>query len=420
MVNVSSIGCLYSGQLIQTLKTVERCKMEECKPVLNTGLRGVVIADTRICDVDGANGRLIYRGYLIQGLAKRATFEEVTHLLLYEKLPNNTELEAFRSRLRAQQGLPAEVIAAMKTMPRGASPMDVLQSAVPMLAQHDEDVLKRDQSMEASLRMATKLIPKFSAIVAAWHRIRNGQEPVQPMPELDHAANFLYMLSGVVPDKEVARFLDVGLVCHAEHSFNASTFAAREVASTRAHMYAAVASAVGSLSGDLHGGANARVMEMLFKIGSPDKVHAYVNQEFDAGRVIFGLGHAVYDTDDPRAPILVDMIKTMGEKSGDNRWYEISTLLEKTGKEEFRKRKNRDIYVNVDFYSGSLYYSMGIPVDLFTPVFAVARISGWCAHIIEEQFAGAAPKPMLYRPESDYIGDYCGPDVCEYKPIEDR
>jgi citrate synthase len=420
MVNVSSIGCLYSGQLIQTLKTVERCKMEECKPVLNTGLRGVVIADTRICDVDGANGRLIYRGYLIQDLAKRATFEEVTHLLLYEKLPNNTELEAFRSRLRAQQGLPAEVIAAMKTMPKGASPMDVLQSAVPMLAQHDEDVLKRDQSMEASLRMATKLIPKFSAIVAAWHRIRNGQEPVQPMPELDHAANFLYMLSGVVPDKEVARFLDVGLVCHAEHSFNASTFAAREVASTRAHMYAAVASAVGSLSGDLHGGANARVMEMLFKIGSPDKVHAYVNQEFDAGRVIFGLGHAVYDTDDPRAPILVDMIKTMGEKSGDNRWYEISTLLEKTGKEEFRKRKNRDIYVNVDFYSGSLYYSMGIPVDLFTPVFAVARISGWCAHIIEEQFAGAAPKPMLYRPESDYIGDYCGPDVCEYKPIEDR
>jgi citrate synthase len=185
-------------------------------------------------------------------------------------------------------------------------------------------------------------------------------------------------------------------------------------------MYAAVASAVGSLSGDLHGGANARVMEMLFKIESPDKVHGYVNQEFDAGRVIFGLGHAVYDTDDPRAPILVDMIKTMADKTGETRWYEISTLLEKTGKAEFRKRKNRDIYVNVDFYSGSLYYSMGIPVDLFTPVFAVARISGWCAHIIEEQFAGAAPKPMLYRPESDYVGDYCGPDVCEWTPLDDR
>ena len=394
--------------------------MEECKPVLNTGLRGVVIAESRICEVDGANGRLIYRGYLVQDLAKNASFEEATYLLLYEKLPDNAELEEFKRRLREQQGLPDAVLDALKTMPRDAMPMDVLQAAVPMLAQHDEDVSNRDQSMDASLRMATKLISKFSAIVAAWHRIRNGEEPVQPSPDLDHAANFLYMLTGGIPDEETARFLDVALVCHAEHSFNASTFAAREVASTRAHMYAAVASAVGSLSGDLHGGANARVMEMLFKIGSPDKVHGYVNQEFDAGRVIFGLGHAVYDTDDPRAPILVDMIKTMGEKTGETRWYEISTLLEKTGKEEFRKRKNRDIYVNVDFYSGSLYYSMGIPVDLFTPVFAVARISGWCAHIIEEQFAGAAPKPMLYRPESEYIGDYCGPDVCEYTPLDDR
>jgi citrate synthase len=218
----------------------------------------------------------------------------------------------------------------------------------------------------------------------------------------------------------VARFLDVALVCHAEHSFNASTFAAREVASTRAHMYAAVAAAVGSLSGDLHGGANTRVVEMLFKIGSPDQVHNYVNQEFDAGRVIFGLGHAVYDTDDPRAPIMVEMIKAMAEKSGVSKLYNISTLLEKTGKEEFKKRKGRDIFVNVDFYSGSLYYSMGIPMDLFTPVFAVARIAGWCAHIIEEQFAGAAPKPMLYRPESDYIGEYCGPDVCEFTPLDAR
>ena len=394
--------------------------MEECKPILNTGLRGVVIAESRICEVDGANGRLIYRGYLVQDLAKSASFEEVTYLLLYEKLPDNTEFEEFRHQLRAQQGLPDEVIAALKSMPKNALPMDVLQSAVPMLAQHDDDVNNRDQSMDASLRMAVKLIAKFSAIVTAWHRIRNGKEPVKPSPDLDHAANFLYMLTGEIPDEEVARFLDVALVCHAEHSFNASTFAAREVASTRAHMYASVAAAVGSLSGDLHGGANTRVMEMLFKIGSPDKVYDYVNQEFDAGRVIFGLGHAVYDTDDPRAPILVDMIKVMAEKTGESRWYEISTLLEKTGKEEFKKRKNRDIYVNVDFYSGSLYYSMGIPVDLFTPVFAVARISGWCAHFIEEQFAGAAAKPMLYRPESDYVGDYCGPDVCEYTPLDDR
>jgi len=392
--------------------------MDECKPMLNTGLRGVVIADTRICEVDGANGRLIYRGYLVQDLAENATFEEVSFLLLYEKLPDKDELNEFKRQLTAQRALPPEVIAAMKTRPKDALPMDVLQAVVPMLANHDPDI--KDQSREAVLRMATSLIAKFGTIIAAWDRIRNSQEPVAPLPDLDHAANFLYMLSGEVPDDEIARYLDKALVLHAEHSFNASTFAAREVASTRAHVYAAVAAAVGSLSGDLHGGANARVMEMLFKIGSPEAVEDYVNQEFDAGRVIFGLGHAVYDTDDPRAFIVSDMSKAMEEKIGKTRWHETSALLEKTGKAEFKRRKGRDIYVNVDFYSGSLYLSLGVPVDLFTPVFAIARISGWCAHVIEEQFAGAAPKPMLYRPESDYVGDYCGPDVCEFTPMDDR
>jgi len=392
--------------------------MEECKPMLNTGLRGVVIADTRICEVDGANGRLIYRGYLVQDLAKNATFEEVSFLLLYEKLPDKDELEEFKRQLAADRALPPEVIAAMKTRPKEALPMDVLQAVVPMLANHDPDIT--DQSQEAVLRMATRLIAQFGTIIATWDRIRNGKEPVAPSPDLDHAANFLYMLSGEVPDGEVARYLDKALVLHAEHSFNASTFAAREVASTRAHIYAAVAAAVGSLSGDLHGGANTRVMEMLFKIGSPEAVKDYVNQEFDAGRVIFGLGHAVYDTDDPRAYIVSAMSKAMEEKIGKTRWYEISALLEKTGKAEFKQRKGRDIYVNVDFYSGSLYLSLGIPVDLFTPAFAIARISGWCAHVIEEQFAGAAPKPMLYRPESEYVGDYCGPDVCEFTPMDDR
>lgn len=392
--------------------------MEECRPVLNTGLRGVVIADTRICDVDGANGRLIYRGYLVQDLAKNATFEEVVHLLLYENLPQTDELAELKKQIAAERHIPPEVIAALKTRPRDALPMDILQCSVPMLAQHDPDIT--DQSLDASLRMAIKLIAKFPTIVAAWDRIRNGNQPIDPSPDLDHAANFLYMLSGKVPDDDMARFMDTALVLHAEHSFNASTFAAREVASTRAHMYAAVAAAVGSLSGELHGGANVRVMEMLFKIGSADAVKDFVNQEFDAGRVIFGLGHAVYDTDDPRAHILAPMSKVLGERSGETKWYEISTLLEKTGKEEFKKRKNRDIYVNVDFYSATLYYSMGIPVDLFTPVFAISRISGWCTHVIEEQFAGAAPKPMLYRPESEYIGEYCGREVCEYTPLENR
>jgi citrate synthase len=386
--------------------------------MLNTGLRGVVIADTRISDVQGAAGKLIYRGYLIQDLANNVSFEEVAHLLLFEKLPNGAELKAFKDQLAAERDIPQEVIAALKTRPKNAQVMDILQAGVSLLANHDPDIT--DQTQEAAVRMAIRLIAKFPTILAAWDRIRNDKEPLKPSATLDHAGNFLYMLKGEEPDEEVSRFMDVCLVLHAEHSFNASTFAAREVASTRAHMYASVGAAVGSLSGELHGGANMRVMEMLKKIGSVDKVEAYVNEQFDAGKKIFGLGHAVYDTDDPRAHILAPMSKRMGERIGDARWYEMSQLLENTGKAEFKKRKNKDIYVNVDFYSASLYYAMGIPIDLFTPVFAISRISGWTAHVIEEYFAGAAPKPMLYRPESEYIGDYCGPDVCELEPLEDR
>ena len=391
---------------------------EECRPVLNTGLRGLVIADTRISDVQGAAGKLIYRGYLIQDLANTTSFEEVAYLLLFEKLPNAAELKGFKEQLTAERDIPAEVIAALKTRPKNALVMDILQAGVALLANHDSDV--SDQTQEAAVRMAIRLVAKFPTVIAAWDRIRNDKEPLKPSPNLDHAANFLYMLKGKEPDEEDGRFMDTCLVLHAEHSFNASTFAAREVASTRAHIYAAIAAAVGSLSGELHGGANMRVMEMLSEIGSVDKVEAYVNQQFDAGRKIFGLGHAVYDTDDPRAHILAPMSKRMGERIGDTRWYEMSQLLEKTGKAEFKKRKGKDIYVNVDFYSASLYYAMGIPIDLFTPVFAISRISGWTAHVIEEYFAGAAPKPMLYRPESEYIGDYCGPDVCEFEPLQER
>jgi citrate synthase len=241
-----------------------------------------------------------------------------------------------------------------------------------------------------------------------------------PDPELDHSANFLYMLFGEKPTSEVARFFDVAMVLHAEHSFNASTFAAREVASTRAHIYAAIAAGIGSLSGELHGGANVRVMQMLLDIGSPDKAEAYVNQVLDEGKKIMGLGHAVYKTDDPRAHILAPMSKVMGERVGNTKWYEISKILEVKGKEAFKERKGTDIYVNVDFYSASLYYSMGFPVDLFSPLFAISRVAGWVAHVLEEQYAEAAPKPMLYRPESEYIGDYCGPETCSFVPIENR
>ena len=267
---------------------------------------------------------------------------------------------------------------------------------------------------------AVSLIAKFPGIIAAWERIRNGKDVVLPNAELGHAANFLYMLKGEIPDDDTEHFFDAGLVLHAEHSFNASTFAAREVASTRAHMYAAVTAGVGSLSGELHGGANVRVMEMLKRIGSVDKVEDYINREFDAGRVIFGLGHAVYKTDDPRALILAPMAKIMCKKIGEPHWYDISKRLEEKSKPAFKQRKGIDIFLNVDFYSASLYYAMGIPTDLFTPVFAISRIAGWTAHALEEQFANAAPKPALYRPESDYIGNYCGPKDCKFIPMGER
>jgi len=392
--------------------------MTESIPARDTGLRGITIASTKVSDVDGDGGRLIYRGYMIEDLAENATFEEVCHLLLYERLPEKKELEDFKARLKAERDIPPEVIAALKTRPKNAMPMDILQAGVSLLAHHDPDL--EDTSRESLMKKAIKLIAKFPTLLAAWDRIRNGKEPVAPDPELEHAANFLYMLNGTAPDEEVAKFFDICLTLHAEHSFNASTFAAREVASTRAHMYAAVTAAVGSLSGELHGGANVRVMEMLMEIGSFDNVEAFVNETFDAGKKLMGLGHAVYNTDDPRAFIIAPMSERMGQRTGETKWYEMSKLLEVKGKEAFKQRKGRDIFVNVDFYSASLYHSMGIPFDLFTGLFAISRIAGWTAHVIEEQFADAAPKPMLYRPESDYIGDYCGPDVCEFVPMGKR
>lgn len=392
--------------------------METCQPILNTGLRGFKVATTRISDVDGTVGRLIYRGYLVQDLAGKVSFEEVAYLLLYERLPQKEEFENFKKQLAGERGIPPEVIAALETRPKDALPMDILQSAVGMLAHHDPDT--KEHSREAAVRMAIKLIAKFPTIVAAWGRIRNNKKPVDPDLNLNHAANFLYMLNGTIPDDELASFFDTCLVLHAEHSFNASTFSARQVASTRAHMYSAVAAGVGSLSGELHGGANTRVMEMLLDIETVDRVEAYVNNLLDTGGKIMGLGHAVYKTDDPRAHILAPMSKKMGERTGKPNWYEMSEVLEKKGKEAFKRRKGRDIFVNVDFYSASLYYYMGIPTDLFTPLFAIARITGWTAHVIEEQFGGAASKPVLYRPDSQYIGDYCGPDLCTFVPMEER
>jgi citrate synthase len=392
--------------------------MSEDRSIINTGLRGVIVASTKISDVDGKAGKLIYRGYLAKDLAGQVSFEEVAHLLLFEKLPGAGELMEFKSQLAAERSLPDGLIAALKNSPREALPMDVLQSAVSMLAQYDPDA--KQNSKQAAQRIAVRLIAKLPTIVAYWERIRNQKELIAPNAELSHAANFLYMLTGNVPDKELENYFDVALVLHAEHSFNASTFSARQVASTRAHMYAAVAAAIGSLSGALHGGANTRVMQMLMEIESMDKIEDYVRAKLASGGVIMGLGHAVYQTDDPRAHILAPMSKALGERVGDTKWYEMSKMLEQKGKQAFKEKKGGDIYVNVDFYSASLYYYMGIAVDLFTPVFAIARIAGWTSHVLEEQFAEAAPKPALYRPESDYVGEYCGPAECAFVPIDQR
>lgn len=392
--------------------------MEECKPILNTGLRGVTIASTKVSDVIGDQGKLIYRGYLVKDLADNTSFEEIVHLLLNEKLPDKEELAQLKAQLVAERALPDGVVDALKSCPAKALPMDILQAGTALLAHHDDDV--SDASYEATYRMGIRLIAKLPTLLAAWERIRNGKEPLAPDPELSHAANFLYMLFGKKPDDDSSKFFDAALVLHAEHSFNASTFAAREVASTRAHIYAAIAAGIGSLSGELHGGANVRVMEMLLDIGSPDNVESYVNKILDEGKKIMGLGHAVYQTDDPRAHILAPMSKRLGEMAGDTSWYDMSRLLEEKGKAAFKERKGTDIYVNVDFYSASLYYYMGFPVDLFSPLFAISRVAGWAAHVMEEQFAEAAPKPMLYRPESDYIGDYCGEDECSFVPLDKR
>jgi len=286
------------------------------------------------------------------------------------------------------------------------------------LIQNDETI--NEPGIENALFSAENLISGISTITAAWDRIRNNKEVIPPDRNLGHAANFLYMLNNEKPDDETAQFFDTSLVLHAEHSFNASTFTARQVASTKAHIYSAISAAIGSLSGALHGGANVRVMKMLKEIGSIEKIDPYINNILSSGGLIMGLGHAVYQTDDPRAIILAPMSKRMGQIANQPQWYELSKQLEIKGKAAFKAKKQKEIFSNVDFYSASLFYAMGIPMDLFTPLFAVSRVSGWAAHIIEERFAMAAPKPSLYRPGAEYVGDYCGPDECSFIDIEDR
>ncbi len=384
----------------------------------NIGLRGVPVADTRICDIDGEQGILIYRGYNMVPLAEQATYEEVVYLLSYGDLPNPVELAESRALLASLRPIPDSVLQMLKTRPAKAHPMDVLQSAVPMLVDHEPDL--RDESREANLRRALALTAKFATIVAAWSRVRQGLEPLDPDPSLGHAANFLYMLTGEVPGPRAERTFDACLVLHAEHSFNASTFTARQVASTRAHMYAAVTAAIGALGGALHGGANERVMEMMQTVGSVEQVKPWILAQFEAKKRIMGMGHAVYKTEDPRARVLRQLASALAEETGRTDLLVLATEIEQVTREEFRRRKGGEIYPNVDFYGAPVYAMLGIDTDLFTAIFAVSRVIGWCAHVIEEKFAEAQPSPALYRPLAEYIGGYCGPEGCEYVPLGQR
>ena len=382
----------------------------------NIGLRGIEVADTKISNIDGEKGKLIYRGFDILDLTKNSTFEETAYLLLYDKLPTKNQLDEFNVKLVEARYIPKQMQKNMGNWRKDADPMDMLQAFVSALAgYYDEEFSNKD----ASYDKAINLIAKVPTIVASWHRIRNGLEPVEPDSSLSHAANFLYMMFGKKPDEEVEKIFDVCLILHADHTFNASTFTARQVASTRAHMYSASSAAIGALSGELHGGANTEVMKMLLEISEADKAEGWIKGKMEAKEKIMGMGHAVYKTYDPRAQVLKELSRKLAEKTKDP-WFDITEKVETTTIAEMKSQKNMDIYPNVDLYSASLYYMLKIPMDLNTPIFAISRVVGWAAHIIEEKFAEAAPKTALYRPKATYVGKYCGPQGCEYQTLDLR
>ena len=382
----------------------------------NIGLRGIPVADTRISNIDGELGKLIYRGYDILDLTKKSNFEEVSFLLLHDELPSKSEFGDFTSKLKDARFIPKQMQMNMKNWRKDADPMDMLQAFVAALAGYfDEEFSNKESSYERAIN----LIAKVPTIVASWQRIRHGKDLLDPKPELSHAANFLYMLNGEVPDSEFEKIFDICLMLHADHTFNASTFAARQVASTRAHMYSAASAAIGALSGELHGGANYEVMRMLLDIKSEDRVKSWVKEKMDKGERIMGMGHAVYKTYDPRALVLKELSKKLAEKL-NLPWFSITEKVEQTTIDEMKKRKDAEIYPNVDLYSASVYYMLKIPMDLNTPIFAISRVAGWAAHIIEEKFAEAAPKPALYRPKAVYVGKYCGPQGLEDKELDLR
>jgi citrate synthase len=375
----------------------------------NTGLEGVVVAQTQLSAINGEKGELIYVGYDIDDLARNTTFEEVAFLLWNLRLPNRAELKELEGQLAAESDIPVEIVTLLRSMPKDADSMSALRTAVSLLALYDAEA--NDNSDAANRRKAIRLTAKMPTIVAAFDRVRKGREPVAPRKDLTTAANFLYMLNGEPADDLRVRTFDAALVLHAEHGMNASTFAARVTAGTLSDMYSAVVSAIGTLKGASHGGANMRVMESLRTIQeSGQEPGSWVRDALGRGERIMGFGHRVYKATDPRATVLRELADQIMQGSAETRWLDLSDKVREAMASEMEK-KGKKIYPNVDFFSASVYTTLGIEMDLFTPIFAISRVTGWTAHLFE-QYANN----RLIRPKADYTG----PRGLKVQPIESR
>jgi citrate synthase len=373
-------------------------------PVTARGLEGIIAAETAIGDVRGQEGVLLYRGYDINELAGKASYEEVVYLLFHGSLPTRAELERLTTALRAERELPQGVIDFITTAPKSAAPIDIMRTAVSMLGCYP--TVRHDLAMSERQAIAIKLIAQIGIIAAYFHRARTGR-PLPPIrKDLSEAAHFLWLLTGEEPSPEAAETLDVAYVLHAEHGFNASTFTARVVASTESDLYSAIAAAIGALKGPLHGGANEGVIHMLQEIGSLEKVDEWIAEALRHKKKIMGIGHRVYKVLDPRAPHLKAMAVKLSNQLGEPKWIQMSERIA-----EIMKRE-KNLNANVDFYSATVYYSLGIPTDLFTPIFAIARMSGWTAHVLEQ-----LADNRLFRPLSEYVGPAYGR---KFVPIDQR
>jgi len=372
------------------------------------GLEGVIADTTTICRIDGQNGKLYIRGYSIEDLARYSDFEEVTYLLLYERLPTKPELEAWRTRMRASRDIPTQVREMIRAFPVSAHPMQLLQSVMAYMSSYVEHRIQHSATCDC--KDTLHQVVQTASVVAAYQCSRENKPYVPPLPDRSHGANFLYMVRGREPEDYEGRIMDTCLVLHAEHEFNASTFTARVVASTLSTCYCSISAAMGALYGSLHGGANERVMDMVEEIGTKDRVGPWLDRALAQKRKVMGMGHREYKVKDPRSYIMEGFLKEVTEKKGDSRYYEILKEIERQFHERMEE-KGKPIHPNVDFYSGAVYTLLGLPRILFTPMFAMARVAGWLAHVLEQR-----KDNRIYRPESLYQG----PAPRDWLPIDQR